>query len=150
MTVLNGSKLDVTVPTPLCGYVSAFTTCDVTPHELDLFETALSCVAAELLESGFDFPKVPVNCFFIASDQLTFDIADRPDQYGNHFVSIFYPVNRWRKDRLTDLVILTCCLEELCHHFFATHDEVLVNDYVLACAHHHNPNLRYHDLYKAP
>jgi hypothetical protein len=60
-----------------------------------------------------------------------------------------YPIQRWKNDNYNDIQILTCILEELCHHYWSIKDETLVEYKVTEIMKRwHNPEITIEQLYK--
>ena len=119
--------------------------CDLRPNEKDAFETVCRYIVAQLRSDGVTPPDMPTNIFFVNGDNITLQFD--PQQLGNYFVGICYPVHRWRAANLTDRKIMTCMVEEMCHVFWCIRDEAKVNYKVLDVMRVGQPTLDLEDLY---
>lgn len=86
-------------------------------------------IAEQLDSEGMliDIPRV--NC--IVTLDGSFSIILDEEQQGCHMSLVIYPIQKWENANYTELKMLTCVVEELCHHFWNIEDEVKVSYKVL-------------------
>lgn len=72
----------------------------------------------------------PLNCIFTDYGKVAFELDE--EQFGNVMGLIIFPIKKWLENGLSDLHILLCMTEELCHFLWGINDEVEVNYKVLS------------------
>lgn len=135
------------VPDSLADRIHFCSSIALNDTELILLATALRGVACALSEDKSAPKTAPCTMIFAGSDDVTLTFSKSPDQYGSQSNLIILPIHRWRERNFTQHQYLVCILEELCHFFWAEHDENLVCSLVLRAARHILPDVRPEDLY---
>jgi hypothetical protein len=136
------------IPEFLNGSLQFVSTHEINEHEAKLFSYGFSLIAKEL-----EFEKIDVNNILgvsaIASLDDSIELKMESDKSGTQFALVDYPIQRWKNDNYNDIQILTCILEELCHHYWSIKDETLVEYKVTEIMKRwHNPEITIEQLYK--
>lgn len=132
----------------LVGKVFTGANTEVPERIKNLFTYTCYGVAEQLFEEGI-LDKIPflVNCMFTEYGKITLELDE--EQFGNVMGLIIYPIKKWLDNNLSDLHILLCMAEELCHYLWSIEDEVEVNYKVLTVIRKILPDkdIQMHDLY---
>lgn len=119
------------------------------PERIKVLFTGACFGVAEQLSKENKFGTLPflVNCVFTDYGKVTFELER--NQFANVMGVIIYSIKRWSDNNLSDLHILLCMVEELCHYFWGIEDEVEVNYKVLEVVKLilPNKNIEMSDLY---
>lgn len=113
-----------------------------------LFNYVIFGVGEQLEKEGIlDNTPFKVNCIFTEYGKITLELDEA--QFGNVMGLIIYPIQKWLNSNLSDLQIMVCIAEELCHYFWAIENEVEVNYKVLEVIRNVLPdkNIQMHDIY---
>ena len=135
------------LPNVLHGKLFLSTTCDITPHECELFWVAFQLAGKALVDSPLPDDQLFATAIITDQDKITLNIE--PNDLGNAARLMVYPIHRWRNLHLSDYQILTCILEEIAHCLWLIVDEEQVKYKVLELARLYDPNIRLEDLYPA-
>ena len=134
------------LPDRLKNRIRMMTTCNMTDEEISIFNTALIALDIALASDISAPAALPLTVIFTDSDTVSFTISC-PETWGLECNLAVYPLHRWREQHLAALPMLLAALEELCHHFWAIEDEILVKDKVTQLVHLVCPGLKKNDLY---
>ncbi|PEM49102.1 hypothetical protein [Bacillus wiedmannii] len=85
--------------------------------------------AEQLENDGLLNDLTKLNCIVTPYGEVSLKMDDEQD--GCHMSIAIYPVQKWKDSKRTELQMLTCIVEELCHHYWNIEDEVEVSYKVL-------------------
>ena len=119
------------IPQSLIGIIDFKSTCVLMDREISAFNSALIALSKAIDSDRAVHPDDSVTVILCDSDSVSFDF-DEPTVLGNHISLIFCYLHRWRTRNLNALQMITCILEEFCHHFWKIRDENLVQYKVLS------------------
>lgn len=147
MKLKNGltSMLFPHLPDTLNGRINIASTCELTPHEREIFFVAFHLIDMAIKKTPVPPEQLEINAVITDSDEITLQME--PAHLGNRAHLVFYPVHRWRAMRLSDYKVLTCIVEELCHAIWIITDEDLVKDRVTDVIKAYNPSVTRDQLY---
>lgn len=150
MSTLKGALSGVVGPIidkRLEGKLFLLTTVPIEENVRNLLTMGFWGVAEQLEEDGLLADLVRINCFVTQYGDVSIKLDD--NQEGCHMALAIYPVQKWRNLQRTELQMLTCIVEELCHHYWNIEDEVRVNYKVLDIIKRilPNSNIQMSDLY---
>lgn len=114
----------------------------------NLFSRAVVAVSDQL-ENDDKLDKLPFKATCIFTDYGKVAIELLEGESAIVMGLIIYPIQKWIDQKYTDLQILICITEELCHYFWSIEDEVEVNYKVLEVIQRIRPesNIQMKDLY---
>ena len=118
------------VPDTISPHLTMLSTCPLTPREYNLVNLSLSLIARYIASGNKIIDTIHANMVFFNKDELTI-LFDDENTYGNYTAFIMYPLYLWRSKNLSDLQILVCLLEEMCHCFWLIRDELAVKHKVV-------------------
>jgi hypothetical protein len=131
------------IPTKLLGKISLSLTCEITEHEKQLLKQALS-----VLQEQFEYENrqniARVSLIFSENGNVSLEYVD-DKQIGSQISLCIYAVKRWQE--YNDKGILAIILEELCHHFWAIEDEILVQYKVIEIMKRIYPSIERSNIY---
>ena len=147
MKLKNGlsSILFLPLPDALQDKITIASTCELTPHEREIFFVAFHLIDKALIKDPVPLEQLYINAVITDSDDITLQME--PNVLGNQVHLVIYPVHRWRDMQLSDYKVLTAIVEELCHALWIITDEDLVKDKVTEVIKVYNPNVNRGLLY---
>ena len=134
------------IPKVLNGRVHFVCTCELSPHELELFSVGLDCLSQTFSEDQLKAVRPKGTIIVLGSPTLELEWSGS-DVLGQEFSVMVYPLYLWREKQLSDYQMLTCILEELCHRIFDIDDEILVKYKVAEAVQKYNPKISKELLY---
>lgn len=106
--------------------LSVHYTDEPTPHEMNLFQSALVIFSNYVIENDIPTVNKGVNILFTAKTDITFSETD-PNCGGYTAKTIIYNLSAWRNiPDCNDTLIMAIYLEEMSHMFFDINDEIEV------------------------
>ena len=128
-------------------YLSWNTHCSITEREAACILLALEAFDTERKLNPPTQPMFKATIIITDREELTLCTQDEPLTLGLALRLIFLQIGRVRKRYSESCLLTQILLEELCHIYY-TDNERLVQDYVVNCFRHLEPNIRREDLYK--
>ena len=130
-------------------YLTWVSQCELTDSERDAILRALLAFDFEIKANPPKVSPLPLISVIITDrEELTLSFADTPSVLGITARLIVLPMHRLRIYDNESLILELSLIEELCHSVYLVDDERLVQDYVVNCFRHLEPNIRREDLYK--
>lgn len=130
-------------------YVAWASDCELTQHERKAFSCAFFAFDDEISKGmPNNVSSIPHAVVLITDkEEITIQFHGVPDTFGLAFRLIVLQIGRWRKMKLSYHQEILVILEELCHAIYGIFDELLVEEYVLRCYRHIDPNIQLESLY---
>lgn len=108
--------------TILTKKLAAVTNCELTEHEVILFNQAVKAVALQLIEEGIENDDLDgLIVFFTLNGDLTL-YEETTSGYGLHFGMAVHMMERIRKEK-NDVFTHFVFIEEMAHHYWHISDE---------------------------
>lgn len=128
-------KNKIDFPSQLCRHkiltkkLAAVTNCELTEHEVSLFNNAVKAVALQLIKEDVKNEDLDgLIIFFTLNGELTL-YEDSTDGCGVHFGTAVYMMERIR-NKNDDIFTSFVFIEEMAHHYWHISDETIVKNKV--------------------
>lgn len=119
--------------------IAAVANCELTKHEVQLFNSAISAVEIQLIKDNIKNEDLDgLAIFFTLNGDLTL-YEDTTTGCGLHFSMSVYIMERIRK-RNDDIFTMFTFIEEMAHHYWHISDETIVKYKVEEIMKHIYPN----------
>jgi len=115
-------------------------------REASLFSKALNALLKQFEEENINISNL-MRLTALVTEDGDFTLSINPEHMGSQIALVVYPVKRWRDNSYNDGQILICIIEELCHHYWAIEDEILVTYKVHEVMKQIYPDVQHNQLY---
>lgn len=140
----------IVITTFLKDKIDIRSTCKMNENETFLMGIALAGVSVCLEQDGYKQDDLSsITILFTNDGSFEYMQEENDISFGQVLRLIIYSVDTWRNNYLSDEMILVIYFEELIHHFWKIHDEVIVKEKVTEVMNRTLPNRQYKilDLY---
>jgi len=135
------------IPSYLTDSLEVRATCALSEFEAKQISYGFSLVAKELEREKANVAKL-LRVTAVISIDGEFTVSTEKTTAGEQICFVVYGIQKWRDSKFNNDQIVTIVLEELCHHYWAIRDEIIVKHKVTEIFQHCvKPDITINQLY---